>query len=808
MKHCAIALLTTLIAAPVTVLADAAIDRNEKNIWIPADFVRNGITNYIPAIGRDNATKTYTSVMNPENGKVSSNDLENVCAAGTLDLSTADGLASCRAFVEYLMNTTSNCMLINGPECTEESVTFDKNELNVFCPATGNKLGSITASTEVGDICSSTNIAYGTVYKKSSGVCSCEAAQCNNGYRLEAGQCAQIPAGTQLDGSCRRLETAITNAKTLPECKQYCAQRYSASEFMNGDKRKCLYKATAISTSLGMCICNPSDEEIAGIKAAHQQQKRKNVKYFQVCGDQRGKSGGKEYCVTEIFDTTQVQQLQGIALAQEYARVRNGHNILCDKAYTPRGNDDYLQCADIDNKIFYEFRFDDLQESGDGVIHRDTASALCMIYGGKPSSYRTNTLEISDFVYCGNMSEQQCRNMQSVKDQFALSIVWDKTTKNCSISSNAQYLEDDYTLDLATIDGINNCAFYMGGNIQVKSDTDLVKQLESYARRRVNVRNFRCNSNKTTVDSAKAANFCGVANKGNKQEDDVLRCYVNDVPVDFVFDDLSEISRKYDQGGKQAMNCIAFGGTFNGETCMHLSKSQCDRIGEKYRTRFENGQCVLIDANVVDNMDAVNRFAQSAGIGLAALGITIATGGTGALVFVGAAGTLVAAAGTYSAITSAAPFFEESQKCYAVADNGATMCKSTSCATTMFDAYYKRLNNLSEHLNPAELGAVDDVFAKLAECVPENHQIFRDIEQYHQAVASVERHFEPEQIAIFVGNVLSLGSSGVSAISKVRTAGNVAKSVGSSINGFTKTVTTLTNRASDVIDFNTINAYR
>ena len=117
---------------------------------------------------------------------------------------------------------------------------------------------------------------------------------------------------------------------------------------------------------------------------------KSDYKYYAICGKDKGKSGGKEYCVDDVFSDIEVQIAQAYNLAHEYAKIKYNDDIVCDLT-TKKGphKDDYVKCVSKLKNIYYEFKFDDALESNanDGqFVQREFGRGLCLIYGGKPES--------------------------------------------------------------------------------------------------------------------------------------------------------------------------------------------------------------------------------------------------------------------------------------------------------------------------------------------------------------------------------------------------------------------------------------
>ena len=91
-----------------------------------------------------------------------------------------------------------------------------------------------------------------------------------------------------------------------------------------------------------------------------------DYKYYEVCGKDKGKSGGTEHCIDNVFDGLlsgiQVTMLQADGLCKEYAKVKYNDDIECSsqkRAGTINKANDYVKCTSKLNPTYYEFKFDE-----------------------------------------------------------------------------------------------------------------------------------------------------------------------------------------------------------------------------------------------------------------------------------------------------------------------------------------------------------------------------------------------------------------------------------------------------------------
>jgi hypothetical protein len=199
----------------------------------------------------------------------------------------------------------------------------------LYCPTDNPRMKSLNAKDKIGDPCSYGNVTIGKIFK----------------YKTGAKR-----DGKDVSGTCSCTAAA-------------CMAGYHVSG--------------------GNCV-----EDVAN---AAEEAQSANIDYFEVCGKDKGKSGGKEYCVQGVFETgwsktgngydLNTSVMQGVAFAEEYIAWTYKIDAVCDNAYRESGNDDFLKCTSRDNKTFFEVRFDDLAESMDSQREKEQKYAICHVYG-------------------------------------------------------------------------------------------------------------------------------------------------------------------------------------------------------------------------------------------------------------------------------------------------------------------------------------------------------------------------------------------------------------------------------------------
>ena len=517
----------------------------------------------------------------------------------------------------------------------------------------------------------------------------------------------------------------------------------------------CSCTATACKTGFivdkGMCVPDNNTDATAPTAAAATTPIE--LQYFAVCKDAKGKSGGTEYCIDKPFNRINVQMLQATALAAEYALVKNGHDVRCENEWRKSGNDDWFSCTSIDNKHFYEFKFDDVVESVDATIQTNVRRALCeSLYDGEYNISKT-------YVYdpdCELSDENKRHALKQSAAQFGITATVGKQGVNFSHSREMIYTTQK-------IDGIDPFAFYSRA-IQIRANGQMIDGLYEYAALQLApraIKTFTCNRNPVHISQK----IDGRKIRGTS--DDVLTCYIDGTPVDFVFDDMSEASKKLSRGGYSNMNCTVAGGAYNGSECMYIGETQCKRIQKlsaatmpSNKLPFWNSntqQCELpAAADATEYQRNMNIGIMVGGVIIGAV-VTVATGGTAApvlaLVAVETAGGVIEITQTQKIYDAIDEFLAESQK-----------CNNASCAESMLRANLQRMSNMTFDMTDAQLNGIDHELARLSSLIPSDSQFYQDVLQNGTSTTDNHKGFfdpdswEPEQVWRAVGITLQLAS--------------------------------------------------
>ena len=659
---------------------------------------------------------TYAQIMNQETGAVSVANLFEVCRAGGFNTYRQTGYDQCREFILKLLE--------NAEQEIEEGF------LSGFCPAAydengkqQNGLKSIDENTRIGDFCSSTNIAGGEVVFRKGYNCTCRAFACNAGYESKGGACVTIIADG--NGNCLRKE--YTGVTSLPDgVLKFCESKSpKGCKVTNG--------ISNYNGERGKVVCNATQYEFDMAKASMLRNKDNKIaalKYYEVCGQHRGKTGKKEYCVEDMFKSINVGRTEAVGLMELYAQEKHNLTIYCEpKAYRTQNNDDYMKCATLDKSTYYEFRFDDVVESSDSTKRDDLFKGLMLLYnvntkGGAPIHHFKGK--------CTPKIENAAKKFGWKATYRPTMVGW--PGDYCYLSPAQLTTQKNLSSKLRTIEGLNS---NIGINIQTQGTTDIRNKLLGHIKGQgFIVTAFDCDRS-----------YGNVYKGGLSGDDNILTCYLsgtfngkryNKQPVDFVFDDVSEGKKYMQNSGDRGLDCVGVNGNFDGHYCRGLTESECIQLEREMLAELKKygytgkgdlvdwdeaaGACELNDAQIANNINKAAKYT-------AIVGLTVAGAFTG--------GTTTAAAVSMMAVELAGiagEMYTERKKellpqewanQFLTASRG---CKSASCAENTLRENFGKISQASDKLNKDVLSQVDNELARLAELIPESRleQIMAD----------------------------------------------------------------------------------
>ncbi len=172
----------------------------------------------------------------------------------------------------------------------------------------------------------------------------------------------------------------VSSNKVNPVIREYNAQlKASNGSGIAADKlwNVCAAAGWNVKESAGKAKCQTFVTALV---------KSGKVAFKEVCGNDKGKTGATERCVTD-FKNVKVNIGPAIAIAKEYALVKYKDNSLqCFNKHRLSWNDDYVKCVSKNSNTYYEFQFDSVTESIDNTIKNGIQRAVCAIHGATSTS--------------------------------------------------------------------------------------------------------------------------------------------------------------------------------------------------------------------------------------------------------------------------------------------------------------------------------------------------------------------------------------------------------------------------------------
>ena len=530
-------------------------------------------------------------------------------------------------------------------------------------------------------------------------------------------------ANIHIDGKTVRkiVLEHIDSEHQVPALQEYNVQLKATGNFTMSAAG--LYK---VCTAAGWDIATPDgktkcDNFVKALVA------ESDYKYYEICGKDKGKSGGTEYCVDNVFYSLiggiQVTMLQADGLCKEYARVKYNDDIECS-TNTRKGTinplNDYVKCTSKLKPIYYEFKFDDVVESSDKTVLKGVLKGVGKLYNVDISDPGCTVERMINNTACSIGYKTTDTNICNQINNSLKTFGYTSKVENVSRAGlNSEKLCGVHNIimtssNLKTAYGIPNDVFY-DGIIQMQGSKDIKEGIKQYVTEKIKpeaLTSFECISNTIKMPSI----------KGKKDNDDVLTCYVNGNQIDFVFDDLSEASKLRQQGAKEAFQCTYNGGLMTGKRCLNVGEEACKKIAQSTflvqecpdcsKLYWDGNMCTLPGAAVSNALDKGLNIALIVGGAALNIFVAIGTGGTstavgGGLLFVETVGSAIELGTEIKMDLAADKFFVESSKCH-----------DKTCANDLIKKHLQRLSNFYTRLTYAEEKAVDHEMARLFKLIP------------------------------------------------------------------------------------------
>ena len=476
--------------------------------------------------------------------------------------------------------------------------------------------------------------------------------------------------------------------------------------------------------------------------------------FHESCGKTKGQPN--DNCIDDVFYSaltgTQVTMLQADGLAKEYARVRHNQDIFCSTNFRTHNLNDFVKCRTADGQNYYEFKFNSVENYVDLEIDTDMNAAICKIHG---VDYKAAHIKVGG-EYVGNQcvtsDVKVCSNINKSAAKFALKT--DMQDGVCAITKK-------YNLNMSnlrTAFGIDNKAFIKG--YQLSAYAGMRDQLCDYIKANATTQITTCECEYGISRITDYSNALTMI----LQREDVLTCYANGEPIDFVFDDLNEGNKKIAAAGSQAMDCMVAGGTYAGELCINLDEYQCKLLANANlkncpfckQVIYQNGACVLPSGADAENIKKNRNIALIVGGAVFGVVVTVVTGGAGATLVLTGIETIGSAIELGSQI-----------KIDAIADEflvKSVQCKLKSCAQELIQNNFQHLADSQNDFSALELKAIDSEMARLAKLIPTDSDFWADMALNSLNMADNRSgmfdfsHWTPEQWWRAVGITLQMAS--------------------------------------------------
>ncbi|MBO7066752.1 MAG: hypothetical protein J6W40_03970 [Alphaproteobacteria bacterium] len=542
-----------------------------------------------------------------------------------------------------------------------------------------------------------------------------------------------------------------TIGEYFPDKQTECMREYNAQVKASDGAGISAQKIWNVCATGGLDIQKPADKKRC-LEFVNKLVTQGTIKFYETCGKDSGVEGA--VCVKDFKAlTVNMQQAQG--LSKLYARnkkldadvqcrtrvrveTQTTHTINTHAmGMSSTTNIPYVQCTSKNKNLFYEFQFNNVDGNIDATNHRNFKLGICKVFGSEYTQkdmygYKWDICsDVKDEETCGKIDEVvRAGNVGYVASWgpagYKLSDRGYQITSTylpyCVLSEDVIKDADGRLVIERTAYGLDGRVFLNAG-IQRKGSKEIKQQIQTYVENQIgkeNVKTFSCEDTYHTVKLA-----------GRSGKDDMLRCTVNGKIVEFFFDDLSEAWHTYNKSGREAMNCITWGGTFTGQKCVGLNEQMCNMV--RNATAESCPECKEIKwdslrglCELPSSVDATNLrrgLNYSAIVGGAVVGVVVTVGTLGAA----SAGTVIVLAGLGIETLGSAIELKAQRDIYKTADEffeNSAYCNDKYCAEYLIMDYLKTMANQQNDLSEAELNAVDSELARLAELVPDDSELY------------------------------------------------------------------------------------
>lgn len=528
-----------------------------------------------------------------------------------------------------------------------------------------------------------------------------------------------------------------------PETQKYAVEKNFPSEMheiVNAEieKRKDKDGRLIGADMLGICAMTGYAKDL---NKCNKFQHDLDTRFYNVCSKDKGKSGGTEHCVDDFFyesfftlhskdANTYVRTWEAINLAKEYAAVKTKQTVDCRPSNL---KSNVILCSSVDHKHFYEFKFNDIKETVDSSIRSSVLSALCRLHNMEYKEKRDLTLPNPNPLdywphHCRATkggAEISCNSLEKTLSKFSYKSELKPLTISADLarSTNRPMQEyicaiDQIVTDKTKLRTAYNLDPKIFSVVQHVLGTETVDPIKRYVQKELTKQGIKFN----------AWDFYCAGSTNLISNGEIITCYVNGKPVDFLFGDLSEGKKINKRGSQQAIDCIDSGGNYTGERCTHLTKEQClllrsanlQNCPECKLIQWEgdefSGVCTLPSSVAANKFTKRLNIAAIVGGGIASVVITVtmpefdvAAAGGWIILGVETSGTAIEWWSQVKIDGFADEFFLK-----------ANNCKNEDCAKTLVTEYLQELARLGakNDLTDAEFRAADFEMEYLISLIP------------------------------------------------------------------------------------------
>ena len=246
--------------------------------------------------------------------------------------------------------------------------------------------------------------------------------------------------------------------------------------------------------------------------------------------------------------------------------------------------DDYIHCSAFGES--FQFKFETLNAEVGKASGISEAHYICSTYGYEAKDYNPGAnFKYNDRKYCEDDTIDIDIDICNDIIAFAKRVGHDAEFYDgkCLIKKTPNIT---YKQTLRTYGGIDNYMFkilntrteyivdWLPKFLSAKFLTNFTNTAGMLDENFESTRNIYCDPAPSVISSG-------------PDDDDVITCYVNGHPIDFVFDDLSETWGSTVQNSELQKQCITMDGVAEDDNCDGITKSQCEQINEKYPNSVE-----------------------------------------------------------------------------------------------------------------------------------------------------------------------------------------------------------------------------